>query len=147
MIAVRSDLHDHFASVKPIAKMSEALHKLRASGCQLAMVTSNSGENVEQFLCRHGMDDFQSVVSGASIFGKATRLRRLMKTAHADPKTTVYIGDTAPDLQAAREAGTLAVGVTWGFSDKAPLAAEGPDALVEAPEKLPLAVLALLSRQ
>ncbi|HEX7509000.1 MAG TPA: HAD hydrolase-like protein, partial [Polyangia bacterium] len=89
---------------------------------------------------------FDTVVAGASIFGKATRLRRLIKTAQTDRSTSVYIGDTVPDIRAAREAGTLAVGVAWGFSDPALLAAEGPDALVDATSDLANSILRLLGK-
>lgn len=146
MIAVRADLHDRFYAVKPVPGIAEAVGSLHQAGCHLAIVTSNSDENVQNFFGRHSMDGFDTVVAGASIFGKATRLRRLIKTAHADRSTSVYIGDTVPDIRAAREAGTLAVGVTWGFSDSALLAAEGPDALVDATSDLANSILRLLGK-
>jgi phosphoglycolate phosphatase len=144
MIAVRADLHDHFHTVKPVPGIAQALRDLHQTGCHLAIVTSNSEENVRNFIDRHGIDGFDTVVAGSSIFGKATRLRRLIKTAHADRAASVYIGDTVPDIRAAREAGTLAIGVAWGFSDPAPLAAEAPDALVGNAADLPATILRLL---
>jgi phosphoglycolate phosphatase len=144
MIAVRADLHDHFYTVKPVPGIAEAVDRLRQFGCHLAIVTSNSEENVRNFFGRHGIEGFDTVVAGASIFGKATRLRRLIKTARADRSTSVYIGDTVPDIRAAREAGTLAVGVAWGFSDPSLLTAEAPDALVDATSDLANSILRLL---
>lgn len=143
MIAVRADLHDHFHSVHPVPGVNEALSTLRDAGCHLAIVTSNSEENVRSFLVRHRIDCFETVVAGASIFGKATRLRRLLRNADANRKAAVYVGDTAPDIRAARDAGTQAVAVTWGFSDPAPLADEAPDALVENTGDLAAAILRL----
>jgi phosphoglycolate phosphatase len=145
MIAVRADLHEHFHSVKPIAGIAEALRALSAAGCYLAMVTSNSEANVRQFLARHRIADFQTIAAGSSIFGKATRLRRLIKSARAEQATTFYVGDTVPDIRAAREAGTSAVAVAWGFSDRTPLAAEAPDALVESTQHLAAAIQRLLA--
>jgi phosphoglycolate phosphatase len=144
MIAVRADLHDHFHTVRPVGNIAEALRGLSATGYRLAMVTSNSAENVQQFLKRHHMADFQTIVAGSSIFGKATRLRRLIKSAKADRATTAYIGDTVPDIRAAREAGTTAIAVAWGFADRVPLLAEAPDALVESTEALPGAIERLI---
>ena len=146
MIAVRADLHDHFYAVKPVPGIAEAVGRLHQTACHLAIVTSNSEENVRNFFGRHSMAGFDTVVAGASIFGKATRLRRLIKTAQADRSTSVYIGDTVPDIRAAREAGTLAVGVAWGFSDPALLAAEGPDALVDGTSDLANSILRLLGK-
>jgi phosphoglycolate phosphatase len=145
MIAARADLHDHFHAVKPIPGIAEALDELARAGCHLAIVSSNSEENVRNFLARHSIGVFQTVVAGASLFGKGTRLRRLLKTTREDRTSSVYIGDTVPDIRAAREAGTAAVAVTWGFHDKLPLAAEAPDALAESASDLAPAVLRLFS--
>jgi phosphoglycolate phosphatase-like HAD superfamily hydrolase len=145
MIAVRADLHEHFHSVKPVPGIAQAIRDLHESGYHLAIVTSNSEENVWNFFNRHGIHEFDTVVAGSSIFGKATRLRRLIKAAHADLAASVYIGDTVPDIRAAREAGTLAVAVAWGFSDPSLLAAEMPDALTQSAGDLAATILALIS--
>lgn len=144
MIAVRADLHDHFHSVAPIPGVAEALAQLSGAGCHMAIVTSNSEENVRNFLVRHGIDSFETVIAGASIFGKGTRLKRLLKNARAEGRASVYVGDTVPDIRAAREAGLSAVAVTWGFSDRQPLAAENPDALTESARELAPAILRLV---
>jgi phosphoglycolate phosphatase len=136
MIAVRADLHDHFHTVRPIPGIPDALRALAAAGCRMAMVTSNSEENVRNFLGRHHIEVFETVIAGASIFGKATRLKRLMRWSSADRATTAYIGDTVPDMRAAHDAGTKAVGVAWGFSDTAPLQMEQPDAILTSAEEL-----------
>lgn len=146
IIAVRSDLHDHFHSVKPIPGIALALNQLVRAGCYLGIVTSNSEENVRSFLIRHGIDGFETIVAGASVFGKGTRLRRLLKSARAANTPAVYVGDTVPDIRAAREAGAAAVAVTWGFNDRAPLAAESPDALADTAQDLAPAILRLLAR-
>jgi phosphoglycolate phosphatase len=147
MIAARADLHDHFHSVGPVRGIAEAIRDLHRADCHLAIVTSNSEQNVRNFLDRHGIEGFDTVVAGASIFGKATRLRRLIKTARTDRAASVYIGDTVPDIRAAREAGTLAVAVAWGFSDPAPLAAEAPDALVDRASDLASTIVRLLGER
>jgi len=144
MIAVRADLQDHFHAVKPVPHIAEALRTLHEANCHLAMVTSNSEENVRSFLGRHNIAGFDTIVAGTSIFGKATRLRRLVKTTRANLATSMYIGDTVPDVRAAREAGTLAMAVTWGFSDREPLAAEAPTALVDTASDLATTVLRML---
>lgn len=146
MIATRADLMDHFRSVKPVPGIRQALHDLAGAGHHLAIVTSNSEENVRGFLTRHDLDLFDTIVSGSSIFGKSTRLRRLLKTERTHASAAVYIGDTAPDIRAAREAETAAVAVAWGFNDREPLAAEAPDALVESTDALAATILRLLPR-
>jgi phosphoglycolate phosphatase len=145
MLAVRADLHDHFHSVRPFPGIAEALDELRRAGCHLAIVTSNAEENVSNFLVRHGIDAFETVVAGASIFGKGTRLKRLLRSARATTSAAVYVGDTVPDIRAAQEVGAAAVAVTWGFADKLPLAAENPHALVESTSDLAPTILRLVA--
>lgn len=140
MIAVRADLMDHFHAVTPVPGIGEALREVARAGHHLAIVTSNSLANVRGFLARHDLDLFPTIVAGASIFGKSTRLRRLLKAAHMDGSESVYVGDTSPDIRAAREAGTAAIAVAWGFSAREPLAAETPDAVVEATSDLAPAI-------
>jgi phosphoglycolate phosphatase len=140
MIAVRADLMDHFHAVTPVPGIGEALREVARAGHHLAIVTSNSLANVRGFLARHDLDLFPTIVAGASIFGKSTRLRRLLKAAHMDGSESVYIGDTSPDIRAAREAGTAAIAVAWGFSAREPLAAETPDAVIEATSDLAPAI-------
>jgi phosphoglycolate phosphatase len=145
MIAVRADLHDHFHSVVPVPGVAAAVDELRRAGCHLAIVTSNSEENVRSFLLRHAIDAFETVVAGASIFGKGTRLKRLLKSARAEKRSSVYVGDTVPDIRAAHEVGLAAVAVTWGFSDRAPLAAENPSILADSTAELAPAILQLFA--
>jgi phosphoglycolate phosphatase len=144
MIAVRADLMDHFDAVAPVPGIGAAVRALAKTGYRLAIVTSNSKANVYAFIARHDLNVFGTVVAGASIFGKATRLKRLLKAAGTDVSTSVYIGDTNPDVRAAREAGTSAIAVTWGFSSREPLAEEVPDALLDSPDELPGSVQRLL---
>jgi phosphoglycolate phosphatase len=144
MIAVRADLMDHFAAVGPVPGIGKALREIRQAGYHLAIVTSNSQANVRGFLARHDLDLFPTIVAGASIFGKSTRLRRLLKTARVRASAAVYIGDTSPDMRAARAAGTAGIAVTWGFSAREPLGAEHPDAVVERPDELAATVQRLL---
>lgn len=49
---------------------------------------------------------------------------------------TLYVGDTAIDMQTARAAGMFAVGVLWGFREREELEENGADALVERPEEI-----------
>lgn len=147
MIALRADFHGNAGSVKPVSGITMAIRDLSAAKCRLAMVTSNSEENVREFFARHGIDDFETVVAGASMFGKATRLRRLLKVARVAAAHAVYIGDTGPDIRAAHEAGTAAVAVSWGFNGAGPLLAEKPDALVDSASELSGTILSLIAKR
>ena len=55
------------------------------------------------------------------------------------PREIAFVGDSAVDMQVARNAAMFAVGVTWGFRDRAELQENGSDAIIDTPaELLPL---------
>ncbi|POF31530.1 HAD-IA family hydrolase [Roseibium marinum] len=70
-------------------------------------------------------------------------LRAIAETG-ADPHRTLMIGDTGFDMAMARAAGAHAVGVTWGYHDRAQLTAGGANRIIEGFEDLDLALNEIL---
>src|SRR5581483_8272074 len=65
-------MHD----VKPIPGMDEALQALQAMGWRLMVISSNSRQNVEEYLREYKMDGyFERVYGGVGLFGKSIALR------------------------------------------------------------------------
>jgi phosphoglycolate phosphatase len=52
------------------------------------------------------------------------------------PDATTFVGDTAVDVATARAANMIAVGVTWGFRDRAELHAAGAQRILSHPADL-----------
>lgn len=52
------------------------------------------------------------------------------------PESCIYIGDSPYDIQAAKAAGMLSVGVEYGMFDRSKLEAERPDMLLATPANL-----------
>ncbi len=61
---------------------------------------------------------------------------QLCKDMGLAPGDVVFVGDSDADVDTARNAGMIAVGVTWGFRDRAHLVAAAPDVVVETPAAL-----------
>ncbi len=57
-------------------------------------------------------------------------------TLGAAPKSCLYFGDTDVDMLTAKRAGMTAVGVLWGFRDRAELERTGADFIIEHPSEL-----------
>lgn len=57
----------------------------------------------------------------------------LLREWGRSPGTVWYIGDTRTDIRFARNTGMPSIGVTWGFRDRAELAAHGADHIVDDP--------------
>jgi len=105
--------------------VDESLQTLRAAGLQLAVVTSNAPATVQRLLGAERSRWIERVDGGSSIFGKQSRIRRVMQQMGATPARTLYVGDQVSDLESARRAGVAFGAVAWGY---APIAAFTPHA-------------------
>ena len=114
------------ATIRAFDGIAEALLALARGGMKLAIVTSNSEENVRRVLGPEVMAHICIVDSGADIFGKRRRLERVVKQCGASPSSTIYIGDQTVDGRAAREAGMAFGAVPWGYASAEILAGLSP---------------------
>jgi phosphoglycolate phosphatase len=108
---MRADL----SKIPLFENIEEMLAHLSEHGVILSLVSSNGYENVSRVLgssCRH----FSYFECGASFFGKASRLKQLLKKAGYKPSETIYIGDQITDYEAARSVGIAFGAVSWGYS-------------------------------
>ncbi len=103
------------------------LHRLHEAGLQLAVVTSNAPATVHRLLGPERSRLISRVDGGASIFGKRSRIRRVMRELGAAPERTLYVGDQITDLQSARRAGVAFGAVGWGYAPLSAFATHGPD--------------------
>jgi phosphoglycolate phosphatase len=95
----------------------EALDRLEDNGYLLAIVTSRSNRRFQDMIDRAGLAGrFVSVKTADQGPGKPDPflLNEAMREAGVEREDTVMIGDTTYDVLTARNAGTGAVGVTWG---------------------------------
>lgn len=95
----------------------ETLDRLEETGYVLAIVTSRSNRRFQELIDRAGLAGrFVSIKTADQGPGKPNPylLNEAMKDAGVDREHTVMIGDTTYDVMTARNAGTGAIGVTWG---------------------------------
>ncbi|MDP1737712.1 MAG: HAD hydrolase-like protein [Caulobacter sp.] len=109
----------------------ETLRSLHAAGVKLAVVSSNTEANIRIVLG----DELSGLVSqfacGATVFGKASKFRRVLKALGVAPADAVSIGDEIRDLDAAREVGLATAVVCWGYTAPDALKAQRPDHVFE----------------
>jgi phosphoglycolate phosphatase len=113
------------------------LEALGRSGLRMAVLSSNSRENVLACLRANGAQDyFEAVVGYRRVFGKGRAIRRLIRTRGFEGRRAIYVGDEVRDVAAARQAGIDIAAVTWGYNTRELLAAQGADFLVDSPDEL-----------
>ena len=96
-------------------QVHESIDYLASMGVHLAIVSSNSKNNVASILGAELMGLFDDVYCGMSIFGKTTYLKKLLRKTRIAARHAIYIGDQATDAEAAVRAGMDFGAVTWGY--------------------------------
>jgi phosphoglycolate phosphatase len=98
------------------------LHQLKAQGVQIAIVTSNSQENVERVLGNKNLALIDHLACGASIFGKRSKTRSVLKASGVSAKAVLSVGDEMRDVEVAQALGLDFAAVTWGYTNPDQLA-------------------------
>lgn len=113
----------------------EALDRLQADPATILAVATGKGYNgAVTLLERHGIiGRFNSIQTPDNNRGKPDpqMIHTAMARAGASQAQAVMIGDTVHDMRMARAARVGAVGVTWGYHEKAELLAEGADIVID----------------
>jgi phosphoglycolate phosphatase len=112
----------------------ELLKELRSRGLELLILSTNDEENIRAFLKRHSAEEWvKDLYCGGGVFGKARRLRALMKRQGLRPDQLVYVGDEHRDVVACKEVGVKAIAVRWGADTEDLLKQARPDYIAERP--------------
>jgi len=134
---VKSELKSKIKELKPISGIKETLLVLNNNGYKLGIITSNSQENVTDFLRVNDLDNlFDFVYSGVTIFGKTTIINNVLKQKQIKPQEVIYVGDETRDIEASKKANIKVIAVTWGFNSQEVLAKQNPDFLIQEPYEL-----------
>jgi phosphoglycolate phosphatase len=134
---VKSELKNKIKDLKPIPHIREALIALKDDGHRLGIITSNSKENVTEFLQVNELDNlFEFIHSGVTIFGKTTIINNLLRQKQLKTQEVIYVGDETRDIESSKKANIKVIAVTWGFNSQEALAKEKPDFLIHEPQEL-----------
>jgi len=130
-------LRSRISKLRLIEGMADTLPSLRSKSEHFGILTSNSTENVQLFLQRHGMENVFSFISSTSkLTGKAKHLRSIRRTFSIDAEEMIYIGDEIRDVKAAKKAGVAVAAVGWGFNSPEALVSTNPNFLLHQPAEL-----------
>jgi phosphoglycolate phosphatase len=123
------------ADIEVFDGVETMLRTLVENGMQLALVTSDSEANA-----REKLGDTAALFShfdcAASVFGKATKFRRVIRRAGVATDRVIAIGDEVRDIEAARDVGITCGAVCWGYAAPAALRARGPEFVFERIEDI-----------
>ena len=123
----------------PYEGIVSVLETLKENGVTVG-VLSNKYDSAAKALIEHYFGNLVHITYGErpNIPRKPdpTSVLQLLDELGGDKETTLYIGDSATDMQTAVNAGLTAIGVAWGFRSAEELRASGADALAYEPSDL-----------
>jgi phosphoglycolate phosphatase len=96
--------------------IDQVVRVLAEQGATLAVVSSNTYENVRTVLGPANADLFKYYECGVSIFGKPAKFRKILRKSGYQADETICIGDEIRDLQAAKKVKLPFGAVTWGYT-------------------------------
>jgi phosphoglycolate phosphatase len=112
----REEATKEMKKAKTCIGMGDVIKKL-GKEYKLAIISSNSKENIETFLKNNGLK-FDIVIAEKNLFGKAKIIKKLLKEQKIKQNETVYIGDELRDIEEAGKAGVKVISVSWGYNKK-----------------------------
>jgi phosphoglycolate phosphatase len=123
-------------SFVPFPGITDALKELASHGLRLAVVSSNSRVNVESVLGASIARLIHYYDCEASMFGKASKIKAVVRKSAINPRNAIYVGDEVRDAEAARKAGVAFGAVSWGLHRVETLRAQNPEEIFATPSEL-----------
>lgn len=134
LLQVRSQMALEIRSVGLFPGVAPMLAQLAESNLPLGLVSSNSWANISAVLGPDLARLFAHVECEASLFGKRSKLRRVLRSASVAPERAIYIGDELRDLKAAHAENIAFGGVIWGHSPAEQLESHRPEFIFHSRE-------------
>lgn len=122
--------------LEPCKGIIGMLEQLKNMQIPMALLSSNTGENLNLFLKRLQIEAFEWVEGTSGILRKQHRIKQQIKKHKLDPKQVIYVGDETRDIDAAKKCGLKVIAVTWGFHTVEYLSSHNPDYLVHHPDEI-----------
>lgn len=140
MAVIARQMRQHMArdigSISPFPGVEGVLRELAGRGVQLAIVTSNSVENVRQVLGPDTAALIRHWGCGVSMFGKGPKLRAILRRSGVPAAEAICIGDEIRDLEAAHAEGIPFGAVSWGYTHPEALRAHRPEEMFASVEEI-----------
>jgi phosphoglycolate phosphatase len=123
-----------------IPGITDALQTMTNAGYTLFVATSKLETYSIDIIDHFGLSPFFRRVYGSALDGsradKGELIRHIVHTEGLDPQQTVMIGDRLHDAHGAAVNDIRAVGVLWGFGDRAELEGAGAARIAASPAEL-----------
>jgi phosphoglycolate phosphatase len=116
--------------------ISELIRDLSINN-KLYILSTNTKRIIRKVVENNSLTEcFTNFYTNKNLFGKASSLKRIIKTNLLNASQVIYIGDEERDVIASRKAKLAVASVAWGFDSRELLETTGPDFIAETPDDL-----------
>lgn len=136
------DDKDDYRAV-PCLGIRETVEKLWCAGKKIYIVTNKRYKPLKKCIKLFDMAEMfhgifcPDIISAGDHIKKSDMLALALKIANVSPASSLMIGDTPIDIQAASCCNCPACAVTWGYGEIKELHASEPDFIIDSPALLP----------
>lgn len=126
--------HDNMDLVKPFPNTLETLRALRRAGMRLGVVSTRAKTAYDSLHQSGIFDLLDAVVTGDDAVAFKPHPEGILKALAAigaGAEEAMMVGDTHADVMAGRNAETVAVGVTYGFTPRPAMLELAPDYVID----------------
>lgn len=124
---------------KPYPHLPETIKALKDGGIRLGVLSNKFDQGVKDVINEYLPGLFEVMhgeCDGIPRKPDPTGLLRTVRELESTPERTVYVGDSPGDVRVARNAGTFAIGVAWGYHNAQDLRDAKVDAVIEDAREL-----------
>lgn len=125
--------------------VEDTLQSLKDTGFKLAVATNKPHEFVVPWLEASGLAKFFDYAIGGGLLSERKphpmMLLKVCEELNVRPERTCMVGDSVNDVQCAKNAGSLSVGLTYGYNRGVPIKNCNPDFVLNSFRELSLVLI------
>jgi len=116
--------------------MKDVLKEIKKKGYTIAIISSNSKDNILAFLKVNSINYVSEVLCSSHIFGKDKVIKKYLKEGSIQKSDVLYVGDEQRDIVACKKVGIPIIWVDWGYDAIEVIQSEKPDYKVFSPAEI-----------
>ena len=126
----------NMASLKLFDGIAELFEQLESHQFQIAIISSNSKENINDFLKGNQITCIKEIITSNNIFGKNLVIDQFLKKHRLSKSDVLYVGDELRDIVACKQVGVKIIWVPWGYYAIEVTERESPDYFAKSPKDI-----------
>lgn len=131
------ELKNDISTINMFPGMPGVFRELQKRDIKMGILSSNSKENIQKFFNENGLEGvFEYIVPSGLMWGKARKLRKVMRKRKLSKSELIYVGDETKDVIASHKAGVRIIAVTWGYNSEESLSPYVPNWVARKPNEI-----------